>query len=729
MDDSTLKAVVSAEVRRAIGYMGGTISTERMRALDYYLGRPFGTEIEGRSSVVSTDVCDVVESILPSLLKIFTSGDTVVKFEPQGPEDERVAEQATDYCNWIFNRDNDGFTILYDWMKDALLQKLGVVKIWWDEREDETEETYEGLTDDELAQLLADDEIEPIEHTEYPATVLGYEPANDLASNQNDPGAAPPVAPDLQGSAGAPPAAGLPLPGAAPGMPMPGMEVMGGNGGPPPMLHDIKVKRVKTVGRVKIAAVPPEEFLVSPGTRDTQGAILMAHKKRTTRSRLVEEGYPRKIVDMIPAYDFNVDTGEEAARWADQEFANQDGDTLDPAADHVWVTECYINVDYDGDGKTELRKITIGGAGDAGEILENEPCEARPFFFLCPIRTPHVLIGRSVADLIMDIQLIQSTILRGALDNMYNVNSPRTAIVDGQVNLDDLLTVRAGGVVRMTQLDALKPLTVPSMMGPALQALEYMNSVRETRTGVTRYNQGLEADSLNKTASGISQVMNAAQQRIELIARIFAETGVKELFRGMLRLISKHQQKSRMIRLRQEWVPMDPREWNTSMDVTTNVGLGTGNKDQMLGHLMNILGLQEKIAQAGNPGGMIEPKNIYATLEKVVENSGLKSADPYFNDPRKVAEQQAQQPPGPPPPPSPQQMAEQASSQATQAQAAGDAQSAQMKAAVDKAKAEADLEKIDMDRQLNRAKFQAELAKLMQGMAAANANADVGVSA
>lgn len=709
MSDSTLKAVCSAEIRRSIGYMGGTIAFERQKSLDYYLGRPFGNEIEGQSSVVSTDVADVIESILPSLLKIFTSGDSVVKFEPQGPEDEKVAQQATDYCNWIFNRDNDGFTILYDWMKDALLQKLGVVKIWWDEREEETEEEYENLTDDEFAQLLSDEEVEPIEHTERPDPMF-------------NPEAPPPVAPGSQVAPdGVPPPAAPPSPDAQAGMPIMGM---GGNGGPPPMLHDVKVKRVKTIGRVKIMAVPPEEFYVSPGTRDNDGAILMAHKKRTTRSKLVEEGYDRKLVDMIPPYDPNIDTGEEASRWADQEMADSGGgDSLDPAAEYVWVTECYIRVDYDGDGKTELRKVTLGGAGDGGEILDNEMVEARPFFFLCPIRTPHVLIGRSVADLVMDLQLIKSTVQRGVLNNMYLINSPQTVIVDGQVNLDDLLTRRPGGVVRTKQLEALKQMTTPSVMGPALQTLEYFDSVRETRTGVTRYNQGLEADSLNKTASGVNQIMNAAQQRIELIARIFAETGVKELFRGILRLVSKHQQKSRLIRLRQEWVPMDPREWNTSMDVTTNVGLGTGSKDQMLAHTMTIIGLQEKVAQAGNPGGMVDPKKVYNAIEKVVENAGLKSIDPFFNDPDKVKQQQEQsgQPPQPPPP-DPKQI----EAQGAMMKAQNDQQAMQRQAQVDDARAQAEMEKIQMDRQLAQTKFQVEMTKLMQSM---NAPADAGVGA
>ena len=722
MSVDTLKAVTNGEIRRAIGYMGGIIATERMKALNYSLGRPFGNEIEGQSSVVSTDVSDVIESILPSLLKIFTSGDAVVKFEPQGPEDEQVADQATDYCNWIFARDNDGFTILYDWIKDALLQKMGTIKLWWDEREEETEEEYEGLTDDELTQLLSDEEIEPIEHTEYPATALGYdpaEPANDLAENENEPGAVPPVAPGLppQAPAGAPPAGASPSPGAAPGMSLdPGM---GHNGGPVPMLHDIKVKRIKKAGKVKIVAIPPEEFLVSPGARDSENAVLMAHRKRTTRSALIEEGYDPKLVNAIPPFDMNTDTTEAVARWYNQESALMGGDTLDPSTEWVFVTECYIRVDYDGDGKAELRKITVGGNGDGGEVLDNEPCDAHPFCFLSPIRTPHVLIGRAVADLVTDIQLINSTLLRGALNNQYLINNPRNVVLDGQVNLDDLLTSRPGGIVRAKSLEAVKPLVTANMVPAALQMLEFMNSVREVRTGVTRYNQGLEADSLNKTASGISQVMNAAQQRIELIARIFAETGVKDMFRKMLHTIAKHQQKARIVRLRNQWVSMDPREWNTSMDVTINVGLGTGNKDQMLGHIMSIMQLQEKIGMAGNPGGIIDPQKIYNAAEKVVENSGLKSADPYFNDPSKVQQQQAEggMPP-PPKPPSPDEI----KAQSAMAEAQASQQSMQAKQQLEAAKMQAEMEQIERDRQLAQAKFQVEMAKLVAQMQAPMAN-------
>ena len=637
MDESTLKAIVANEVRRAVGYVGGTIAVEREKALNYYYGRPFGNEIEGRSQVVSTDVADVIESVMPSIMKIFTAGDDVVKFEPQGPEDEQAAQQATDYCNWIFNRDNEGFLILYDWIKDALLQKLGAVKAWWDESEDVTEETYQGLTDLELQQLLQDPEVEPVEHSQYPDP--NYQPPPQQMQQMQ--GEQPPQQP------GQPPAE-------PPPQPQPG-----------PMLHDVKLKRTSRQGSVRVVAIPPEEFIVSPGARDRTDARMMGHRKRTTRTKLKEEGYDPKIVDDIPITDDTYLNWESLTRRKDEDRPmDAYNDTLDKTSEWVWVTETYIRVDYDGDGKAELRKITVAGPGDSSTILDNEPIEDAPFYFLCPIRTPHKLIGRSLADLVMDLQLIKSTLQRQLLDNMYLVNAPQTVIIEGQVNLDDLLTRRPGGVVRAKSQGAVEPLVTQPMLAPALQAIEYIDSVRETRTGVTRYNQGLEADSLNKTATGVNRIFSAAQERIEMIARVFAETGVKDLFRGILRLVAKHQQKSRIVRLRNEWTPMDPREWNTGMDMTVSVGLGTGNKDQMLAHIMAIMQLQEKIVQSGGLNTMVSPVNIYNAASDIVKNSGLKSEDRYFTDPSKAPPQ--------PPKPDPEMQKVQAQIQGDQMKAQND---------------------------------------------------------
>lgn len=608
MSEQELKAIVAAEIADAAAFAGGRLAEERRRALDYYLGEPFGNEQEGRSRVISTDVADTIEWILPSLLRIFTAGEDVVRFEPTGPEDEEVARQATEYVNWIFQRDNPGFLIFYTLFKDALLQKNGVAKIWWDEDESAERETYLRKTFPELQLLLSDPDVEPVEHSAYEDRIV-------LAG------------PD-----------GLPAEEAA-------------------VLHDVTVIRRRRRGRVRIEPVPPEEFLISRRARSLNDAGFVAHRVRRSVSELTAAGYDRGLIDRLAGADAPDLTPEaQSRRRLEEEAGPGSAGEADRSRRELWVTECYLRVDWDGDGIAERRKVTV--AGDGQEILDNEPYDGVPFVALTPIIMPHCFYGLSVADLVMDLQLIKSTILRQILDNLYLSNNGRHVISD-QVNLDDMMTSRPGGIVRlksgaMPGQGHVMPLETPLVAAAAFPVLEYLDGVREGRTGVTRYTQGLDADSLNKTASGISQIMAAAQQRIELIARVFAETGVKDLFRQILRLVGRHQNAPRIIRLRNRWVPMDPRSWSTEMDVSVNVGLGTGNRDQMLGHLHTILGIQAQAIQqqGGVDGPLVRLDNVYNTLAKIVENAGLKPAEAYFSRP---SDQPAPPPPSSAaPPPDPQ---------------------------------------------------------------------------
>ncbi len=646
MTDSELKSILAAEIADSLAHLGGELSEQRRKALRYYLGEPFGNEQEGRSKVVSTDVADVVEWILPSLLKIFTAGDEVVRFEPTGPEDEEVAKQATEYVNWIFSRDNAGFLNLYMLFKDALLQKNGIAKVWWEEGETAARESYLRKSFEEMQLILADPEVEPLAHSEYQDSGVIMGPN------------------------------GLPIEAAV-------------------TYHDLVVKRRRKSGAVRIMTVPPEEFLIGRRARSIEEAPFVAHRLRKTVSELIEMGYDPDLVDRLPGSEDDDPTGERRERFAledDHDRAAADGPNR--AMREIWLTECYIKCDWDGDGIAERRKVTVAGSGP--EILDNEPWDGPlPFVSLTPIPMPHRFFGLSVADLVMDLQLIKSSILRQILDNLYLSNNGRHIISD-QVNLDDLLTARPGGIVRLKNgalpgQGHILPLDTPLVAAQAFPMLEYIDGVRENRTGVTRYMQGLDADTLNKTASGINQIMTAAQQRVELIARVFAETGVKDLFRKILELVNRHQSAPRIIRLRNRWVPMDPREWNTQMDVSISVGLGTGNKDQTLMHLRNLLEIQVQAIrmQGGVDGPLVRLENVYNTLAKLVENAGLKSADAYFTDP-------AQRPPAPPTaPPTPQpdaaMIAVQQQAQLTAARLAFDRQRAAADLALDRAKLAADI--------------------------------------
>jgi len=583
MNDNEFQAIVRYEVQQALGYYDTEFSQDRIEAMDYYLGEPFGNEQSDRSQVVSTEVSDTIEHIMPSLMRIFTQSDEYVRFVPHGPEDVGVAEQASDYCNWIINNDNRGFEIMHNWFKDALILKLGVVKFYWDEKTNVDTEEYEGLNEQELTLLLADEEVEVTEQDER--TV-----GEDL------------FLPD-------------------------------GTVVPAPVLYDIKVKRTKTDGSVVIENVPPEEFLISNRAKSLDDAHFVAHRSEMSVSDLVAMGYDQDEVERYAGAS-DLETSEErTGRFEDLE-ATPSFDSADPSMRSVLVTECFIRSDYDGDGIAEFRRVLT--IGDGCHILENEQCDHLPFAILSPILMPHRAVGRSVAELIMDVQLIKSTLMRQLLDNIYNTNNARVVAVEGQVNLDDLLTNRPGGIVRTRTAGAVQPLQVPEVSRSVFPALAYMDSVREQRTGISKQSMGLDADALQSTtATAVAAMQAASQGKIEMIARVLAETGVRSLFRGILHLVTKYQNKAKMIRLNNNFVPIDPRQWEHMYDVQINVGLGTTQRDQQLATLFQIAAKQEGIMATMGPNNPIVTSIQYRnTLARIAELSGFKDVDSFFQDPR-----------------------------------------------------------------------------------------------
>lgn len=590
MDDIEFQGIVRNEIEQALGHYDTEYSQDRIDAMDYYLGEPFGNEQPDRSQVVSTEVSDTIEHVMPSLMRIFTQSDEYVRFSPHGPEDIAVAEQASDYCNWVINNDNRGFEIMHNWFKDALILKNGVVKFYWDEKTDIETEEYADLNDEELTIILADPEVEIVEQDER---TLG----EDM------------VTPD-------------------------GMMI------PAPVLYDIKVKRTKTDGKVCIENVPPEEFLITSRAKSLEDADFVAHRSSMSVSDLVQMGHSRDEIEKYAGVS-DVETSEErTSRFEDLE-GGAPYDSLDPTMRDVLVTECYIRSDYDGDGVAEFRRVLTVGNGY--HILENEECDQLPFAILSPILMPHRAIGRSVAELVMDVQLIKSTLMRQLLDNIYNTNNSRVVAVEGQVNLDDLLTNRPAGIIRTRTAGAVQPLQVPDVSSSVFPALNYMDSVKEQRTGISKQSMGLDADSLQSTtATAVAAMQAASQGKIEMIARVFAETGVRALFRGILHLVTKYQNKEKIIRLRNQFVTMDPRQWDNMYDVQINVGLGTGQREQQLATLFQIAAKQEGIMATMGPNNpIVTPIQYRNTLSKIAELSGFKDASEFFQDPRNA----------PPPPP------------------------------------------------------------------------------
>lgn len=610
ISNTELRFIINNEINNSLGFLGGELSSQRKKSIEYYLGEKLGTEIEGRSQVVSTDVSDTIETILPNLMRIFTASDQTAKCEPVKAEDVPLAEQSTNYINYVFNKDNPGFSILYTWFKDALLEKNGIVKIYWHEDESVSQETYKKLDDTEYQVLVNDDSIEIVEHIEYEDEVAEaqMEQVEQIAKQA-------------------------------------GQEI----NIPTPKLHDVVIKRMSGSGKIKIENVPPEEFLIERTAKSIDDANFVAHRTVKTRSELIEMGYDPDIVAQLPATQIVLYNNERLTRFKDVDEYPYD-QTPDESTESIELYECYVRVDYDGDGIAELRKVTV--AGDAAyEMLDNEPVDHIPFCALTPIPMPHRFYGRSVSELVQDVQLVKSTVMRQLLDNMYLTNNNRVAIMDGMVNLDDLLTSRPGGVVRTKQPpnQVMMPMQSQTISQQAFPLLEYLDTVRESRTGVTRYTQGLDADALNKTATGVNTLMSQTQMRMELIARIFAETGVKDLFRRIFELSVKYQDKERIIKLNNQYVPVRPTEWKDKFNISITVGLGSGSKEQQLVILNQILErqLQAFQLQGGREFPMVSLKNIYNTLSKMIENAGLKNVENYFVNPD-VGQRMVTPPPPPP---------------------------------------------------------------------------------
>lgn len=590
-DRKKLLAEAQRRVSQADGGNTSTLATQRQTAEKYYRGDPFGNEVTGRSQVVSRDVAQYVDSQMPSLMRVFASGDEVVVFEPTQQQDEDAAKQATDYVNWIW-RQNDGFLRFHNWFKDGLLFKLGVVKIWWDDSPTHTREHYRGLTDEELAALEADEDIE----------------VGDVQSRMTF----------VEGPMGVPMA----------------MNV-----------HDVDVVKTDKSGRVRVANVPPEEFVFGRRTKDDTDSDVFGHVTKKRKADLIADGFPADVVQGLASGGGDIDNdAQKLVRFRDVDDQNNADDP-----DEVEVVECYFRCALEDDEPAKLWQVTYCGS----EILQCEEVDDHPFACVTPILMPHRLVGLSTADQTMDIQLVKSTIWRQMLDNMYLQNAPQIGAVEGQVNLDDLLTRRPGGVVRMKTPGAITPIPTTPLGQEPYQMIEYLDSQGENRTGATRYNQGLDANTLNKTASGINMIQNAAAQRLELIARVFAETGVKRAFRRILSLVQRHQTKEQVIRLRGQWVTMDPRSWSNSMDMSVTVGLGNGNKDQIVAHLMTLLQMDTTIVQMqqGVQGPLVTAGNIYAKLKKLCEAIGLRSVEAYYTDPDSPEMQQALAQRQPPPDP------------------------------------------------------------------------------
>lgn len=594
LSDDELRSLIANQITSATNYTDGPLADNRRTSLRYYKGMPYGDEEEGRSKIVTSEVSDAVEGMMPQLIKLFCSTDDAVAYKPTDPQHDKFAEQATEYGNYIFNVDNNGFRIFYDAFKDALLFRNCAAKIWWEEKRITTPEYYKGLIEDELTLLVENDDVEILEQEARQIDIIDAETMQQSVVT----------------------------------------------------VYDVAVRRTKMQGRVCIDLIPPEELLLRPRLVDIETTSCISHRTLKAISDLVEQGYDLDVLEEIADGEFG-DSGMERI----ERFRNDGEGFAWFSGDHyktreVWIVETFIAVDVNGDGEAERLKCVTNHDGSRwltkkGKICKEEWTGPWPIVGGTAIMMPHKWHGRSWADMTMDLQRINSTVTRQLLDNIYSINNNRLLAVDTKVNLDDLLTNRPNQVIRMREQGALQPLTVQPIIGEILPVLQYLRDIGENRHGITRYNQGLDSDSLNKTKGGMSMIMTASQERVMLAARVLAETFVKPLFRRILYLICQHQREPRMVKLTRGWVSMNPREWSDQMEVITQVGLGTGNKEEMRQSLMMLTGYQMQAMQAQAP--IVTWQNIYNTAKKITENVGFRDVENFWTDPSTVPPQPPQE--------------------------------------------------------------------------------------
>jgi hypothetical protein len=587
MSDDQLRAAVSKRVGRAIGGSRSTVDARREAALNAYYGRPMGNEIPGRAQVVTKDLMDAIEWIMPSLMRIFTTKQAV-QFDPVGPEDEDLAKQESAYVSHVLWKKNNGFMLIYSWLKDALMQRVGYVKYWWEEEEKVHEDEYTGLSQDQLA--LLEQELAQYGEVEV-----------------------------LEASASH----------TAPGM---------------PQTWDVRFRVRCKEGRLRLEPVPPDEVLVDDGCKGSvKESKFVGHRRTLMRGELLEMGFSREEATEATSYDWSISDTEQARNVDNERVEGLDEDGVDWATEELELLECTLDIDYDDDGYPEKRLLLVGGHG----VMRNEVVDDVQFESWTPIPTPHEHVGLSFHDLLEDLQRIHTALTRGLLDNTYFANNHRLVYDKNTVNSAMLQINRPGGHIANDgpPIGAVVPIPVADIAGRLLPVIAHFDAMRDRRTGVGAMATGVEADVLAQSTKGAYMDASAkANQRIEAIARIFAETGLASLYQSMHKMLSKHQNWAEKFQLKDRWITANPTEWRERANLTVSVGLGTAAKEEVRANLGLMAQAQEK---AGQVPGLVQPKNVYALFRRAQTELGFETED-FITDPSSQEYQQWAQSQKPP---------------------------------------------------------------------------------
>ena len=588
MTDLEIEGIVREAITDAVDFCESEIAEDRIKAQRYFDGEVDIGEEDGRSRVVATKVRDTIRAIKPSLMRVFLNTDKPVEYVPRGTEDVVMAEQATKYMHYQFNELN-GYRVLNDAIHDALVKKVGVVKVYYDTYQEQEIFDFQDLNDMEFTLLVNEDDVEVVKHTTKMVVEIDEF----------------------------------------------GMEVEAPR-------HDLKLSRTVDRGKMCIESVPPEEFFIDRNSRSIDDYYCVAHRTEMRVGDLVAMGYDFEEVKDLSGLEHS-DTFSEVEEYERRGYETDyaEEDIQDPSMRPVAVTEAYMKIDVNGTGVAQMHKILMGG--NQYKLLDYEPCSHLPFAVFEVDPEPHTFYGRSVADLILNDQDAATAMLRGVLDNVALTNNPRIEIVDGAVNVDDILNNEIGGVIRVKQAGAINPQAVPFVAGQTLSALQYFDQQVEDKTGVTKASTGLSPDSLQATtATAVQATVQAQAAQTEVMARNLAEGGMRQMFKLMLKCMVENVDEEQMMRLQgQSYTPVDPRSWNAGMDVSINVGLGTGREDQKIAVLNQALQTQIQIFQTYGPGnGMVSLTNIRNTLSDILAINGIRNADRYFAPMDPMIEQQ-----------------------------------------------------------------------------------------
>lgn len=585
-------------------YDQNTRSLVREEHMKYYMGLEPGLNEEGRSTIVITDVRDTILAIMPSLMRIFTAQDHIVEFVPTYEAAEPKASEQTDYIHWAVMDDNDGFMMLYSLMKDLLTKGEGIAYWYTDTTPEMSEQEFRGIT---LEQAKA----------------IAIEPGNEILESKvirTDP-AQPPSPQNPEGT-------------------------------PPVQYLDVRVRTTSNMEpRLRVRAIPPDEFRIDRLAKSETDNAIIGWERVERPSELVLKGYDLETIEEYKGSDFI------SGRWNEERILRNSGlsdyTLATDANDSILFGEYFIRIDKDGDGIDELRYICTMGESD--DIVQDIIVPSVNFRLFHCDPEPHTAFGHSITELVKDIQRIKTNITRNSLDSMAQTIYPRLKYVENLVNTDDVLNTELGAPIRTKDIGAVEQLAHTFLGDAPMQFLQYLDLVLSKRTGISDASKGLDPKALQSTTmKGVDMVITGAQERIELIARVVAETGLKGMFRGLLRESCRNPAPQRTIKVRGKWVNVDPSTFDPAMSVRVNPAIGRGSDMDRMAILSQVKATQETILQQMGPDNpLVSPIEYRATLQDILAIAGIKNVSRYFKDIDEqklsafMAEKAKNQPPNP----------------------------------------------------------------------------------